>query len=100
MLTIKEKSLAKQVVSESRDIELDKSSYSNTVNVHIARDQCSETLLNFLSEINPKLDGTLSALLIGNMMTNAVRNAPTTLQVALGVMAREKYLITLSTIFL
>ena len=87
------KSVAHQVIHETRDIEFDTSSYSSTINEEIARDQCSETLLSLLAQISPRLNGTLPALLIGNMVTNAVRNMPTTLQIALGVTTREKFII-------
>ncbi len=87
------KSIAQQVIHETREIVSDTSSYSTTINQDIARDQCSETLLSLLSQISPKLDGTLPALLIGNMITSTVKNTATTLQIALGIVARDKSII-------
>ena len=86
-------SIAKLVRSESKAIDVDPKSYSTRVNEGIACAQSSDTLLSLLSEISPKLSGSLTALLIGNMITNAVTNKFTTLQVALGVSAREKHMI-------
>ena len=85
-------SIAKLVRSESKAIDVDLKSYSTWVNEGIARAQSSDTLLTLLSKISPKLSGALIALLITNMITNAVTKL-STLQVALGVSAREKHMI-------
>ena len=88
-----DKSVAKQILTESKAINLDTKSYCTRINNGIACAESSGALLFLLSEISPKLSGSLLALLIGKMVTNAVTNRPTKLQVALGVSAREKHMI-------
>ena len=46
-----------------------------------------------LSSISDKLDLTLPSILIGNIITSIINNQPTSLQVALGVLVREKKLL-------
>ena len=87
------KSVAKQIVHESNALELDTSSYSTKIDESIAHSQCSETILSLLSHISPKLDSSLPAYLIGNMVTSAITHKCTTLQCALGVAVRKKFLI-------
>jgi len=45
--------------------------------------------------VSPELDASLPAYLIGNIITNAITHNITTLQTALGVATREKYLINM-----
>ena len=49
----------------------------------------SPTLMNLLSEISGNLDGTLPALLIGNIVTSVFSNRPTHLQLSLGNLIRD-----------
>ena len=51
---------------------------------------CSEILLLLLSKVSPSLNKTLCAGLIGNIITTAVTSYPSMLQIALGLLAREK----------
>ena len=46
-----------------------------------------------MAAISPKLVESNQALLIGNIVTSCVTNKPTSLQIALGVLHREKQLI-------
>lgn len=85
--------VARLVRQESKAIEIDTKSYSSGINEGIARAETSSTILALLSEISPRLSGSLTSLLIGNMITNVVTNRPTALQVALGVAVREKSMI-------
>ena len=56
---------------------------------------CSSTSLELLSRITPKFCGTLSSALIGNIVTGSIANKATALQIALGVVVREKSIIEL-----
>ena len=49
----------------------------------------SDTLMGLLAGISPRLKDTMPALLIGNIVTSAVRAQPTELQIALGVLFRD-----------
>ena len=51
---------------------------------HIAAEASSSTLLTLLTTLSPKLNKTLPALLIGNIVTNVLKNQASSLQVALG----------------
>lgn len=85
------KSVASQILEEAKSIDIDSKSYCSQMNKNIALAESSSTLVALLSEISPKL----SASLIGNMVTGAVTHKPTSLQVALGVCARERHLISM-----
>jgi len=89
------RSVAKQIVKESKSITVDTTSYCATVDDERVRSHCSETLMTLLSEISKNLEGSLTAMLIGNMVTKEAKNRPTALQVALGIVAREKHIISL-----
>ena len=51
---------------------------------------CGKTLLLLLSKVSPSLNKTLCAGLIGNIITTAVTSHPSMLQIALGLLGREK----------
>ena len=51
---------------------------------------CSETLPLLLSKVSPSLNKTLCAALIRNIITTADTSHPSVLQIALGLVAREK----------
>ncbi len=87
------KAIAKQIISESKSIAQDPTCYNSGIDKADVQSQCSETLLSLLSKLSPSLDGSLGALLIGNMITSVITHKPTTLQIALGVVLQEKHLI-------
>ncbi len=84
------KRIGKQVASESIELELDKNSYQTRITRDIADQIISPTLLKVLSSISPKLCSTLPALMIGNIISSVVTDRPTTLQISLGVLLRDK----------
>ena len=51
---------------------------------------CSETLLLLLSKVLPSLNKTLCSGLIENIILTVVTSHPSMLQIALGLLAREK----------
>ena len=51
---------------------------------------CSEILLLLLLKVSPSLNKTFCAGSIGNMITTAVTSHPSMLQIAFGLLAREK----------
>ena len=85
--------VAKRILAESQKLKHDKFKYKTRVSFEEALDDSSQTLLHLLSMITTKLDSSLPAAMIGNIVTNAVTNQYTSLQIALGVTAREKTMI-------
>jgi hypothetical protein len=95
------KPVAKQIVNECKNLESDecKSTYNPRINSNMVKADSSQTLLDLLSLISPKLDG-LPGYFIGNMITYVVRNQCTCLLLALGVLVRDKALISVLSKFL
>ena len=59
----------------------------------MAEEAVNSTLSTLLTTISPKLHDSNQALLNGNIVTSCVTNKATSLQIALGVLLQEKYLI-------
>ena len=81
--------VAKAIKKEISHIEVDKGCYKPKLNQETATKATSPTLLDFLCELSPKLDSTVPALMIGNIVTSSLRSCTTPLQLALSVMIRE-----------
>lgn len=81
--------VAKKVIKECTEIPLNKASYRLDLDISTAYESVSDLLMTFLGSLSPKLLHTLPALMIGNMITSVIRNQPTDLQVALGVLLRD-----------
>ena len=89
------KIIAKKVRSEVKGINLDKNNYSATINKDIAMNEVSETLMTLLGLVSTKLEWTFPAIMIGSILTGAVSNNPTALQITLGSkLGRSKNIIT------
>ena len=82
--------VAKVIGKESRDLKRDESTYDTKLCMDDVLACASPTLLRLLSLISPKLQSSLPAAMTGNMVTRAVSNKPTQLQIALGVVLRSK----------
>jgi len=85
--------VAHQIVRDVKESLVDDKNYHARVDMDIALDCVSSTLLSLLSKLSTKLDHTLPAALIGNIVTNAISGRFTTLQIALGVVLNRKGLI-------
>lgn len=81
--------ITKQVRKECSSISLDSTSYRLNIDKEQAQESVSATFQNFLASLSTKLDNTLPAILIGNIITSVLRNKPTDLQIALGVLLRD-----------
>ena len=81
--------VSNQVIKECKDLRLDKSAYHLDLNIQKAEESISDTLLAFLSTLSPKLSHSLPSVMIGNMITAMLKNEPTNLQVAFGVLLRD-----------
>ena len=82
-----------QIVRDVKESLVDDKNYHARVDMDIALDCVSSTLLSLLSKMSKKLDNTLPAALIKNIVTNAISGTFTTLQIALGVVLNRKGLI-------
>ena len=85
--------VAKLIAAETKTLKHDKSKYQTRVSLENSLDDASQTLLHLLSLLSTKLNSTLPAAMIGNIVTSIVTNRHTSLQVALGVTVREKSII-------
>lgn len=83
-------SVAKQIVKECKQIVNKQNIYNVQIDKEIATEESSSTLLSLLSCLSDKLEFTLPALLIANMVTGILTHKPTSLQIALGVQTRER----------
>ena len=86
------KAVSTQIKKELKELLLDRLHYSK-LNHETIFDECSYTLTSLLSLISPSLDKTVPSVIIGNIVTSAVKKACTELQLSLGVLARKKTLI-------
>ena len=87
--------VAKKIYTESVQLKRDQSTYDTRIDLNDALTSSSPTLLRLLSDISPNLDTTLPAAMVGNIITSATSNKPTSLQISLGVVVREKATIGL-----
>lgn len=87
------KNTAKIIKQEIDDIDIEENVYQTSIDKNMAHIQCSQSLLELLSCISPKLDNTFTSILVGNMITSFVRGKPTDLQITLGLELQNKSLI-------
>ena len=85
--------LATKITQESKHLNGMSGRYETRIDLDVALGQSSSTLNSLLSRISHKLHRTCPGTLIGNMITNVIRNRPTTLQTALGVLLSRKTII-------
>lgn len=80
--------LSKRIKKEIKDIGIAKDYYNTHLTTEDVCEETSQTLMKLLTSLNPKLNNTPPALLIGNMVTGILLNTATNLQIALGVKVR------------
>ena len=85
--------IAKTIKKECSKRAASRDIYKTRLSLEDVTEACSDLLLTLLAELSPKLDHTNTALLIGNIITGVLTNRPTTLQITLGTILREKSLI-------
>ena len=81
--------IAMQVKIECNAIPLDATKYRLNIDAQLAQESVPCTVQNILASLSTKLENTPPALLIGNIITSALRNRPTDLQIALVVLLRD-----------
>ena len=85
--------IAKTIKKECLERSPDRKMYNTRLSLEDATEVCSDLVLKLLAALSPKLDHTNTALLIGNIITSVLTNRPTTLQITIGTVLREKALI-------
>ena len=85
--------VAKLIVNESKYLKSGTYKYRTRVNIDDVITVVSSTMLHLLSLVSPKLNSSLSACMVGNIVTSMVTNGSTALQIALSVLVRQKSLI-------
>ena len=78
--------LKKKICQEVNGVSVDRNNYKAHLDYDSASIFASSTLLNLLSCLSPKLDNTLPAVLIGNIITSVLTSYPTQLQISLAVL--------------
>lgn len=81
--------ISKIICNEVKQLETERSHYDIRITKETISKHVSTTLMDFLAKLSPSLSHTLPALLIGNIVTNAISKSPTSLQVALGNLMRD-----------
>ena len=84
---------AQKIKTESKDLAVGKTHYSARLNMEEVLDSVSPTLVKLLGKVSDKLDYTMPAALIGNIVTSLVSNTYTALQIALSVLLGKRNLI-------
>ena len=80
------KNVVKEIAREVKVLNSDKGHY----NIRICKETAAESACDTLfAKISPKLDRTLPAILIGNIITSLLTNSFTTLQISLGVLMKD-----------
>ena len=75
-------------------IEYENNTYTRNISMSIAAGSVSGTIQLLLQKLSPSLEAeSLTSLLIGNIVTNVLRNHATPLQIALGVLINRKKII-------
>ena len=87
------KMVVKQVKRETNMIPNNKHEYHSRLNVELAEEFTSQTMMNLLTKLCPHTTAKLPLIMICNMITNQITKTPCPLQVVLGTLIREKELI-------
>ena len=81
--------VAKHIRKECSDMEYQRRTYSTKISKDIANKSVPDTLQQLLSKLSFD-EQSLPFLLIGNIITSAIKKHPTPLQIALGVFFNKK----------
>lgn len=85
--------IAKHINEECSNIEYHSHTYRTKISKDIAAESSSYTLQQLLSRLSLD-EQSLPSLLIGNMITSAIKKHPTPLQIALGIFFHRKKTVT------
>jgi len=77
--------VANRIKAECLKLKRDGHTYSTRISMSTALEECSNTLLTLFAAISPKLDSSMEAAMMGNIVTRVVNNQTTSLQLYLSV---------------
>lgn len=87
-------SIAKKIVGEIKSLPYDPSLYHKNIDVELAAESASPTLLAFLSLLKPSLkENSLPSIYIANIVTGQVAARSTSLLRSLSILLKEKKLV-------
>ena len=81
--------VARCIKRECKQMKFESTHYDLHINKDKIDDPVYQTLSSMLSLVSPKLNKTLSAAIIGNIVTSEVTHEATDLQIALGLLTRD-----------
>ena len=84
------KHISKEIIHGANQNKSSKDTYYLSVTQESTADNTSPLLMRLLSLLSPKLANTNTANMIGNMVTAAITNRYTMLQVALGILIQRE----------
>ena len=87
------KTVVKQVKRETDMIPHNKHEYQRRMNINLAEEYTSETMMNFLTKLCPSTTPKLPIIMICNVITTQLTKVPCPLQVTLGTLIKGKELI-------
>ena len=87
------KTVVKHVKRETAMIHHNKHEYQRRINIDLAEEYTSETMMNFLTKLCPNTTPKLPIVMICNMITTQLTKVPCPLQVTLGTLIRGKELV-------
>ena len=85
--------VGRHIVSETKELNPDKTTYHAGIDLDLALDCVSPTLLGLLAKLSKKLNHTAPAAIIGNIVSSMINNCYTDMQIALGIVIGKKALI-------
>ena len=79
-----------KICAEMKTLKPDSEQYYTTVDYNIAQECVSDTVMDLLGRLSPKLDkNTLPGLMIGNIITSVMKNSATHLQICLANLLKD-----------
>lgn len=87
--------VAEEILKETSALKKKRKAYTVNIDADISRESVSETLLGLLEKVSHKFSNSLTALMIGNMISGMVHKCPTDLQISLGVAMRRNKSLTI-----
>jgi hypothetical protein len=85
--------VAKRIRKECSEMEYQRGTYTTKISKEIAAESAPHTLQELLNKLSVG-DQSLPSLLVRNIITSAIKNHPTPLQIALGVLFHRKKVIS------
>ena len=82
--------VANKIKAECLKLKRDNHTYPTRTSMSTALSECSDTLLSLLAAISPKLNGSMEAAMMGNIITSVVNNQTIALQLSLSVLLNQK----------